>query len=76
MKKPEIYLLFTTLLIGVAISMVALFKFIKPAKTTLIIDDYTEKSSYEQEQKSGWIEKISKNSQDFSYPVTIYKLKL
>jgi len=77
MKKSEIYLLFTTLFIGLSIFMVALFKYIKPSKATIVSDDNIEKIENSTENiDNGWIDKISKNTQNFSYPVTIYKLKL
>jgi len=76
MKKSEIYLLFTTLLIGLAILMVALFIYIKPSKTTIISDDSIDNIEKKEKSDNGWIDKISKQNQKFSYPVTIYKLNL
>jgi len=78
MKKSEIYLLFTTLLIGLSILLVALFQYVKPSKTTIVLDDMklNQNGQYKQYSDNGWIDKISKNNQNFSYPVTIYKLKL
>jgi len=78
MKKSEIYLLFTTLLIGLSILLVALFKYVKPSKTTIVLDDEIVNQNKQNNGyiDNGWIDKISRNNQDFSYPVTIYKLKL
>jgi hypothetical protein len=75
-KKSELYLLFFTLFIGLSILLVALFKYIKPSNTPIVMEETEQEENFEQSIDNGWIDKISKSSQKFSYPVTIYKLKL
>jgi len=78
MKKSEIYLLFSTMMIGVAILLVALFHFIKP--TSVKLDDIDETVKKNKDilniQRDGWMDKVTKKSSDFSYPTVIYKLNL
>jgi hypothetical protein len=74
MKKSELYLLFITLFVGLSILLVALYKYIKPSNIPLDMEETQENISKNQDIDNGWIDKISKNNQKFSYPVTIYKL--
>ncbi len=78
MKKSELYLLFSTVFIGVAIFLVALFYYIKPANINITDNDISKKYNNQNElvYDNSWINKISKQNQSFSYPTVIFKLQL
>jgi hypothetical protein len=74
MKKSELYLLFITLFVGLSTLLLVLYKYIKPSTIPLKMEETQENVDENQNIDNGWIERISKNNQKFSYPVTIYKL--
>jgi len=78
LRNSEIYLLFTTLLIGLMIILLALFQFVKPSKVQLSLDESNQTiiQKDEKSDKNSWVYKISKKNQDFTYPTQIYKLDL
>ncbi len=75
MKRGELLLLFFTIFVGVVIFITTLFYTIKPSSNiTLQTDKSNLKKQKNTDVKKSWIEKISKQSISFSYPVIIYKI--
>ena len=77
MRKTELYLVFTTLIIGLSFVMVALYHYIKPSSVD-ISEDLQDNYNFTkiQNQDDGWLNKISNTTKKFSYPVVIVKKSL
>ena len=78
MKKSELYLLFSTVISGVAIFLVALFYYIKPANIDITYNEISTEHKDKEDflYDNSWINKISKQNQSFAYPTIVYKLQL
>ena len=77
MNKTELYLVFATLVIGLSFVMIALYHYIKPSSIDISQNsqddiNLTTVKSYD----DSWLNKISKKTQKFSYPVVIFKKNL
>lgn len=77
MKKPELYLLFITLLIGTVILVMTLYHFIKPNTTdidSLSSSINTTDNKNFIDNKSDWTTKLNQRKSSHSYPIEIYKI--
>ena len=77
MKRNELNILLFLLFLIVIIIVAVIYTMIKPSEVKFDIKQKIQSNITQKdfEQKSNWIEKITKQNRTFSYPNIIYQVK-